>query len=70
MNGERFAGFCLQLAGRVNQAWGELTGDWLRETAGRRDQIIGKAKQAGAIAQEAAARQLRDFQHHHRNWHF
>lgn len=70
MNGERIAGFCLQVAGRANQAWGELTGDWLRENAGRRDQVIGKARQAGAIAQEAAARQLQDFQHHHRNWHF
>lgn len=70
MNGQRFAGICLQLAGRLNQAWGELSGDPLRVAAGRRAQIIGKAQQVGAIEQEAAARQLRDFQEHHRNWHF
>ncbi|MCK9381998.1 MAG: CsbD family protein [Sulfuritalea sp.] len=70
MNGKRFAGIWLQLAGRVNQAWGELTDDPLRETAGRRDQVTGKTQQAGAIAQEAAARQLRDFQHDNRNWYF
>lgn len=70
MNGERFAGICLQFAGRMNQALGDLTGDWLRATAGRRDQIIGKAQQASGMAQEAAARQLRDFQHRNRNWYF
>lgn len=70
MNGERFAGIRLQFAGRMNQAWGELTGDWLRAAAGRRDQIVGKAQQASAIAQEAAARQLRDFRHDNRNWYF
>lgn len=68
MNAERFAGFCLQFAGKMNQAWGELTGDGLRATAGRRDQIIGKAQQDAGIAQEAAKRQMRDFQHHNRNW--
>jgi uncharacterized protein YjbJ (UPF0337 family) len=70
MNGERFAGICLQLAGRMNQSWGELTGDQLRVTAARRDQITGKAQQASGIVQEAAARQMRDFQHQNRNWYF
>lgn len=70
MNGERFEGICLQLAGKMNEAWGDLTGDWLRATAGRRDQIVGKARQASGIEQEQAARQLKDFQHTNRNWHF
>lgn len=70
MNGERFTGICRQLAGSLNQVWGELSGDTLRVAAARRDQTIGKAQQANGIAQEAAVRQLRDFQHRNRNWYF
>lgn len=70
MNGEQFAGICRQLAGSLNQAWGELSGDTPRVVAARRDQTLGKAQQASGIAQQAAARQLRDFQHHNRNWYF
>lgn len=70
MNVKRFAGIGRQMAGWLNQAWGELSGDPLRVAAGRRAQIAGKAQQVSAIEQEAAARQLRDFQEHHRNWHF
>ncbi len=70
MQKQRFAGICLQLAGKLNELWGDWTGDWLRSADGRRDQIIGKAQQAGAIAQEEAARQLAEFRHDHRNWFF
>ena len=70
MNEERFAGIRRQLAGMLSQAWGELTGDPLRVAAAIRDQDIGKAQQASGIVQEAAARQLRDFQHQNRNWYF
>lgn len=70
MNGERFRGIWRQLAGMMNQAWGELTDDPQRVAAARRDQTIGKAQQENGVAQEAAARQLRDFQHHNRNWYF
>jgi uncharacterized protein YjbJ (UPF0337 family) len=70
MNRERLAGICRQFAGRVNQTWGELTGDPLRVDAARRDQTIGKAQQESGTAHEAADRQLRDFQHHNRNWYF
>lgn len=70
MNGERFAGICLQVVGRMKQAWGEATGDQLWSSAGRRDQIAGKARQASGIEHEQAARQLKDFQHHNRKWLF
>lgn len=68
MHRKRFAGICLQLLGRMNEAWGELTGDSRRCADGRRDQVIGKAQQASAIEQEQAARQLEEFHHDHRNW--
>lgn len=70
MQKERFAGICLQLAGKLNEAWGEWTGDSLRSALGRRDQSIGKAQQAGAIEEDQAAQQLADFRHDHRNWFF
>ena len=70
MNGERFAGICRQFAGKMNETWGDLTGDPLRAAAGRRAQIFGKAQQRSGIAKEDSARQLRDFLNRNRNWHF
>ena len=70
MNGERFAGICLQFAGRMNETWGELTGDPLRAATGRRAQIFGKAQQRSGIAKEDSARQLRDFLIRNRDWYF
>jgi uncharacterized protein YjbJ (UPF0337 family) len=70
MNGERLAGIYLQITGKINQAWGGMIGDPLRVAAARRDEIMGKVQQACAIEQVESARQLRDFQHLHRNWHF
>lgn len=70
MSAERFAGIRLQLSGWISEVWGDLSGDSLLATSARRDQRIGKARQAGAIEQEQAARQLADFRHDHRNWFF
>lgn len=70
MNWDQLTGICLQLAGRMNQAWGEASGDPSRDAAGRRAQIVGKARQVSGIEHEQAARQLKDFRHHNRNWHF
>jgi uncharacterized protein YjbJ (UPF0337 family) len=70
MTSERFTGLCLQLSGSINRAWGELSGNPVLEASGRRDQVIGRARQVSAIEQEAAARQFKDFQHHNRNWNF
>jgi len=69
MNAERFAGICLQCAGRINETWGELSGDPLRAAAGRRTQMFGKAQQRSGMAKEDAERQLRDFLQRNRNWH-
>ena len=70
MNGERFAGIWLQLAGRMNETWGELTGDPLRAATGRRDQIFGKARQRSGIAKEDSERQMTDFLTRNRDWYF
>lgn len=68
MNRERYAGIWRQIAGRINETWGEVTGDPLRAAAGRRAQIYGKAQQRSAIAKERSNLQLRDFLHRNRNW--
>lgn len=70
MSKEGFAGICLQWAGRIRESWGEWTGDSLLADVGRRDRITGKAQQDSAMVREQAARQLKDFQNHNRNWYF
>ena len=68
MNGEQFAGIYQQFAGSLNETWGKLTGDALRESAGKRARIIGKAQQCNGIEKEESARQMRDFLNRNRNW--
>lgn len=70
MSNQRFAGIRLQLSGWMSEVWGELRGDSSLVARGRRDQIMGKAQQAGAIECEQAERQLAEFRNHHRNWFF
>lgn len=70
MNYERFAGICKETMGRMNEAWGELTGDPQRAADGRRAQIAGAAQKRKGHSREESARQLRDFLQRNRNWHF
>jgi uncharacterized protein YjbJ (UPF0337 family) len=70
MHKERLAGIRLQLARKINEIWGDWTGDSRRSADGRRDQTIGKTHPAGVIERELAARQLAEFHRHHRNWYF
>lgn len=70
MSKERFAGIFLELSGWLSEAWGELTGASLLAAAGRRDKILGKARQESASARDQAARQLKDFRNRNRNWYF
>lgn len=70
MSKERFAGIFLELSGWIGEAWGELIGDSRMAASGRRDQAVGRARQDSAIEREQAARQLKEFRHHNRNWFF
>jgi uncharacterized protein YjbJ (UPF0337 family) len=70
MNKEIFEGMVIGLAGSLKQVCGELTNDPLRTAAGKRDQLIGRARQDSGFEHEQAERQLKEFRHHHRNWHF
>lgn len=68
MNLESFGGLCRQFAGKVNEARGELTGDYFRSAAGRQAQIAGKVQQCRGADREASARQLQRFLRSHRDW--
>ena len=70
MSKERFAGIFLELSGWIVEAWGEMIGDSRMAATGRRDRAVGSAQQDSALEREQAARQLKDFRHHHRNWLF
>ena len=69
MNMDRFEGNWKQFGGKLNEQWGRLTHDPLRELAGRRDQIAGKNQERYGVAKEEAARQLKNFLDRNRNWH-
>jgi len=70
MNGEQFAGICKQFAGRLNEAWGNLTDDALRTAAGRRGQAVGRAQQRSGLATEKSEREINDFLTRNRDWYF
>jgi uncharacterized protein YjbJ (UPF0337 family) len=61
MNWDTIEGNWKQLAGQTKAQWGKLTGDDLREIAGRRDQLAGKIQERYGIAKEEAERQLEEW---------
>ncbi len=60
MNLDRVRGYLKQLAGRLTQQWGKRRGDTLKETEGRRDELIGKIQEAYGISRDEAGRQARN----------
>ena len=70
MNLERFKGICLHVAGSLNESLGGLTHDTTRMAEGRRMRIDAIARQRKGYDHEKSERQLREFLHRNRNWHF
>ena len=68
MNRESFGGILRQFAGKMNEARGELTGDYFRSAAGRQAQIAGKVQQCRSADREASEQQLQSFLRGHRDW--
>ena len=54
MNWDTIEGNWKQLTGQAKSQWGKLTGDDLRQIAGRRDQLAGKIQERYGIAKEEA----------------
>lgn len=70
MNAEIFSSICRHFAAQANEAWGELTSDTERVAAGRRAQIVARNQKRMGLANEEAARQLKDFMRRNRDWNF
>ena len=62
MNWDRIAGDWEQWKGRVQERWGRLTDDHLDVIAGRRDQLAGRIREIYGLSNEAAERQLRNWE--------
>ena len=67
MNQDRFAGKLKQFSGKMQEQWGRLTNDSLREFAGQREQRAGKIQEQYGYAIEEAARQLKEFRNRNRD---
>lgn len=61
MNWDTIEGNWKQLTGQAKSQWGKLTGDDLRQIAGRRDQLTGKIQERYGIAKDEAEQQLEDW---------
>lgn len=68
MNLDRIAGIRKQFGGKVREQWGRLTNNPRCELAGRRDRIAGRIQERYGRSKEEAARQLKNFLRHNRNW--
>lgn len=65
MNWDRLQGNWKQVAGKIQQRWGRLTDDTLREIAGHREELVGKIQEAYGISRDDAYRQARVRQRTH-----
>ncbi len=62
MNWDEVLGKWKDYKGKVRQKWGEFTDDDLEMIAGKRDQLIGKIQERYGVAQEAAEKQVEEFE--------
>ena len=61
MNDVKLKGQWKQLAGKVQEKWGQLTHNDGKLAAGRRKYLEGKIQERHGMAIEEAARQVREF---------
>lgn len=62
MNWDTMKGNWVQLKGRLQETWGELTDDDLDIIAGRREQLLGRLQKRYGMMRDAAEEQVRDFE--------
>jgi uncharacterized protein YjbJ (UPF0337 family) len=68
MNRDQLEGSWRQVAGKMKERWGTMTGDPLVAAAGRREQLGGRVQKRRGISTEQSARQLSEFMYRNRNW--
>jgi uncharacterized protein YjbJ (UPF0337 family) len=59
MNKEQVQGKAEQVAGKIKEKWGKLTGDDVALYNGKREHFLGKLKDHYGLAKEDAEKQLR-----------
>ena len=58
VNWDQIEGSWKQLMGQARQKWGKLTDDELKQTQGRRDELIGKVQKKYGFARDQAEREV------------
>ena len=66
MNWDTIKGNWKQMSGKVKEEWGDLTDDDVTESAGERDQLVGKIQTRYGVAKDEAERQGDTFAAKHR----
>ena len=62
MNKDRMEGNWKQFKGKVQEKWGKLTNDDMDMINGRREQLVGRIQECYGIAQDAAEKQVKEFE--------
>jgi uncharacterized protein YjbJ (UPF0337 family) len=62
MNWNQAQGNWKEFTGKVKQTWGKFTDDDLEQIAGKRDVLVGQIQKKYGIVQEAAEKQVKDFE--------
>ncbi len=63
MNNDRIAGQWKQLSGKIQEKWGKLTDDDLKQSQGTSEYLAGKIQERYGIARDVADKQVKEFQH-------
>jgi uncharacterized protein YjbJ (UPF0337 family) len=66
MNWNQAQGNWKEFTGKLKQTWGKFTDDELDTIAGKRDVLVGQIQTKYGIAQEAAEKQVADFETTHK----
>jgi len=61
MKQDRTLGNCMQFEGKVKKTTGKSTNNRLAETAGAREQRVGRMHERYGVSKDEGARQLEDF---------
>ncbi|MGR9108019.1 MAG: CsbD family protein [Gammaproteobacteria bacterium] len=66
MNWNQVEGNWKEFTGKAKETWGKFTDDELDQIAGKRDMLVGQIQKRYGIAQEAAEKQVKDFESAHK----
>ncbi|RLM20601.1 hypothetical protein BIY29_15040 [Brenneria alni] len=66
MNKDQAGGNWKQFKGKAKEQWGKLTDDDIKVIEGKRDQLVGKIQERYGYEQEAAEKEVNDWEKHHK----